>query len=477
MKNASRIAGNFGLKLFSDLYSKIGMLVLVLCVARVFGAEAFGKYAVSFALVNIFYIFTDFGLHTLLVRDIGKERSIANEYWEKFLSIKLISALAAVILIFITAQLISFPADTKRIIVAASIWMVANSLIDGSNALFTAYEKLHFVLWNTLIYRTLLYIIGFTAIYFNAALFNIIMIIAGSSVLGSITGLYFINKYFFKFNVKFSWSFFLKRIKNSWPLALSGVFMTIYMRIDTILLSKMKGDIETGIYNSAFKLFETLVFIPTVFQNVALPYFARYVFQDDDRVIAASAQASAFMLILSLPMSIALIIKADWVMNLLYGSKYDGGETALSILACAIPFLFALTIPASVLIAANKQKIIGYSSLAATLINITGNILLIPVSGYVGSSIMLLATHVVLFLVLAIAAKRWVINRLVLWKFVRVVLAGVLMSCLLVFIDFKYDLLGILAGFLIFYGCLIPLRVIHLKEIREFIISFKERNV
>ena len=64
-------------------------------------------------------------------------------------------------------------------------------------------------------------------------------------------------------------------IRNSWQFLLAEVFTEVYFRVDSVLLSIMKGDKEVGYYNAAYQLIEALVrLIPVSFASAMFPVLA-----------------------------------------------------------------------------------------------------------------------------------------------------------------------------------------------------------
>jgi O-antigen/teichoic acid export membrane protein len=479
MKNTRKIAQNFIVKLGADLYSRAGMLALVIVIARVYGADAFGKYAVAFTLVNLFYVLTEFGLHTILVRDIARDLTYAHEYWKRFVALKIVLAVFTIVALSITAAIMAYSTEIMFMLAWATVWMIANSCIDSIYAYFTAFEKMRYVLINTLVYRSMLYGIGFPALLIaKVSLVTICGIIAGSSVVGAVYAWYLAGRYIGPQGVAFNKSFMAQRLRDSFPIGSTGIFASIYLRLDTIIISKLRGNLETGIYNSAYKIYETIVFIPSLFQSIILPSLSRYINSDLGRFRFASTRAMISMLALSAPITICLFMKSDWIMRQLYGSDYTAAAGALRIFSPAIILLFVSVIPTAMLIAAGKQRFNAYASFCAMIINAGGNLILIPRFGYTGAAGMIVATQMV-FCVLVMKYTWQLFETAYALKSIgKVAIAGVCMlGFLSLFGNVMPPLLLIVIALIIFTVMLFALRLFTVREARAVLFMSEDTRL
>ena len=63
------------------------------------------------------------------------------------------------------------------------------------------------------------------------------------------------------------------------------------------------------------------------------------------------------------------------------------------------------------MIALNKEKIYAYTAIAAAILNIIGNLYMIPLSGAKGAAMVTVATEAFLFFVLGYVYSKWLTNR------------------------------------------------------------------
>src|SRR5664279_2980931 len=64
-------------------------------------------------------------------------------------------------------------------------------------------------------------------------------------------------------------------ILEALPLTISGAFLLIAFRIDTVILSLLTNNSEVGIYNAAYNLLVALLFLPSVYVMAIFPVLSR----------------------------------------------------------------------------------------------------------------------------------------------------------------------------------------------------------
>lgn len=115
-------------------------------------------------------------------------------------------------------------------------------------------------------------LIKFTLILLEAPLIYFIIAFAFEFVFNAIG--YFIVYHLQKLKVvrwKFDKNLAISLLKDSWPLILSGVVVSIYMKVDQVLIKNMLDVKEVGYYAAAVRLSESWYFIPVAISNALFP--------------------------------------------------------------------------------------------------------------------------------------------------------------------------------------------------------------
>jgi len=145
-------------------------------------------------------------------------------------------------------------------------------------------------------------------------------------------------------------------IKESWPYAISIVFVTIYFNIDSVMLSKMKGEEAVGFYNAAYLLVLALVFISTSVSNSVLPNIKRNLDGNPDIARAVFKRSLMFLGAVSITLTVILFVFARPVIHLVYGNEYAISAVILLIIVWVVPFIFLTNFFGRYLGIVNLQK-------------------------------------------------------------------------------------------------------------------------
>ena len=203
------------------------------------------------------------------------------------------------------------------------------------------------------------------------------------------------NRYLGKAEFHFDKTKILKLLKKSLPYATIIALMTLYTRLDSVLVLKLlpNGRAEAGNYAMSYRLLDAAAIIGTLLAGQLLPLFAAN-FINKAR-LQLIIKWSSIILIPAVLGTIVCSLESDWLIKLLYPEKYseEVGQV-FSILIWCFPGMVLVNIFGTLLTAAGEVKRINQMALAACIINITGNLILIQTFGLKGVAITAVITQV-----------------------------------------------------------------------------------
>lgn len=175
--------------------------------------------------------------------------------------------------------------------------------------------------------------------------------------------------------------------------------VSCFFRIDTVMLSVLKGDAAVGIYNAAYVPLLALGVIPTVFISALYPVMSRYFVSSRDSLEPFTGLSSKYMAILGFPVAIGCFALADRFIALFYADQFSASIIAFQILAFFIPIGWVRSIMGTLLTSINQQSLRTVSVGLSALFNIVLNVLMIPYISYIGASIATVLSEVFLHFV------------------------------------------------------------------------------
>jgi len=400
MNTVQRIVKNTGVLLASQIISRLLAFFYVMYTARYLGAKGFGILSFALAFTGIFGVFTDLGLGQLTIREVARDKSLVSKYLANISVMKVILATITFGLIVLLINLLGYPKQTIEIVYLIALSVIFGAFTQMFNSIFQAFERMEYVslgqiLKSILVLSGVIFAIkqGFGVISFASLFLIASIIVLVYSLL--ILRWKFANPVFTSANklLEVDWSFWKPTIKEALPFGLTGIFVTIYYWIDSVMLSLMKGNEVVGWYNAAYRLMLVLLFIPSALNVAVFPVMSRLYISSEKSLKFAANRYFKYMAIIGIPIGVGTTLLARRIILLIFGAEYINSIIALQILVWSSIFLFLSSAFARLLETSNRQIIITKITVINASANVVLNLILIPRFSYIGASIATVITE------------------------------------------------------------------------------------
>ncbi len=201
-------------------------------------------------------------------------------------------------------------------------------------------------------------------------------------------------------------------IQKSFPYALLIVLMTLYTRIDALLLlhfSADNGQQEAAYYAQAYRLIDALYMFAMVFAGLLFPMFAKMLKENPQAIGALVSQASKLLLGSSLAFIVFSFSRGGALIDQVYSNTSVDSGSILFLLSIAFFGMASNLIYGSLLTANGSLKVLNTISFVGFLVNISLNLILIPKvlnGGAVIAAGVAALTQIIVALAQAIYCKR-----------------------------------------------------------------------
>ncbi|MEQ9107787.1 MAG: flippase [Limnobacter sp.] len=175
--------------------------------------------------------------------------------------------------------------------------------------------------------------------------------------------------------------------KDSWPLVLSGIAVSLYMKIDQIMLGQMIGNEAVGIYSAAVRISEVWYFIPMVVVASVFPAILEAKKRSEDEYHNKLLNLYKLMVAIGLAVAVPMTFLAEPIVVLLFGPAYVAAGAVLAIHVWASVFVFLGVASGKWFLAENLQALSLQRTAIGAAANIALNLLLIPKFGEVGAAV------------------------------------------------------------------------------------------
>lgn len=387
------VAKNTGFLLLGRGVTKIISFFILLYIARYLGPTDFGKFSFVFAFIYFFGFITEIGIHDILVREAAKEPDNAGKLIGNATIVKVVLSFIALLSAIVAINLMDYPESTKNALYIASLGLVATCL----NPFGIIYEinlKMEYSVFFSVASRIFFLLFVFIAGLRNSTLIVFVFASVAADFLETLLMILFSGKFVkTKFNLELD---ITKRIlREALPVAVASVFTMIYFRIDVVMLSILKGDIDVGFYSAAYRLTEAFIFLPSVLITSIFPLMSKYNKNSQTLFNDIYTHSFKYLLASGLLMGVIITFLAERIILSIYGVEYYQSIKVLQILIWATSIMYVNVLLGSTYISSGHQNIIAKVSAFAALFNVGLNLLLIPSFTYVGAALATVATEFV----------------------------------------------------------------------------------
>ncbi len=391
-----KFVGSLILLLFVNFLIKpIWIYGIDLQVQNQVGADAYGLYFSVLGFLIIFNIMLDMGLAHYSNREIASDSQLLARHFSEIFLIKVLLALVYFIVAIGLGYFLGYWSMGPKILLWLSLSQVFASAL---YFLRSHLAGLHLFRWDALfsvLDKSLLIVLIGYIIYFSQTEIDIVTFAALQALAYGLTSLLALSIILIKvpyFKPHLRWVKFKKRLGDSFPYALMIFLMSLYTRVDSVMLQQIVGNTEAGIYAQAFRLLDTLNQPAYLFSVLLLPMFAT-IFSRKESVSELAKLAFVMVYVMTLSISLAGFYESDELMNFLYVKHGEVSSGLLQILLFSSLAFGASYVFGTLLTARGDLRQLNYIALGGFILNILLNLILIPAYGAQGAAIATVATQ------------------------------------------------------------------------------------
>lgn len=372
-------------------------VVLFIFIARFLGDVEFGKLSFAQSFTGILVIFADVGMSSFTIREVARDRNLAPQYISNIAIIKMLLSGMTFALMALIINLMNYPEDTTFIVYLFGFSAILNSFSMFFRSIFKAFERMEYEAYLNIICSAIKTSTGLLLLFSGYGIIEVAYAFVFAGIINLFLSLVVTLKRFAKPTVKIDLELWKHLLSGALPFCMTLVVGMLYLRIDVVMLSAMKGDAAVGWYNAACTIVYGLVFIPTILSSAVFPVMSRLFTSSTDALKVMIEKFAKYSFITALPILIILIVLADEFITIIYGNEFINSIITLQILSVYLSMRFVNHATGFTLSSTNKEHLRAFSAAIAAGSNIILNLFLIPEYSYVGAAVATVLTEVVLF--------------------------------------------------------------------------------
>jgi len=333
-----RLTSNAGILLINNVGSAALAFLISVIIGRGLGAQGLGQYSFIMAWVSPLIMLADFGMGSLITRDVAKDRDTAIPLLRTSTFALIPIAGSILIIAWFVIPITNVAPIVMNGLMVAALLIILDPWYGLYTALFRAFERM----WPILIIN-----VGGLVIQVIAA---ILAVSTGAGLIGVIGAVVIVNV----IQLAAMWEMWriyapeapewiippkvTELVKRAWPFALAAVLGALQLRLNVLLLEHLAGDVAVGWYAAASRFVEAGRMIPNAFFGALFPALSSLA-ADPDAMRHTFQRATRLLTQYAVAAGIGLTVLGGLLLRLTYdpqGTTFVGATPVLAILGWSL---------------------------------------------------------------------------------------------------------------------------------------------
>lgn len=433
-----------------------------------FGPDGFGKFSFAQVISLYFLYLADFGLQTLGTRAIAQDKKeIKRHVWNISL-LRTVLAVGCFLLLILVSFIFPKVREAQSLIILFGLAVLPSAVL--FEWVFQGIEEMEYVAVGRIlkgaVFAGLVFFFVRTPDHLSYAAAFYVTGIAVASIL-------LIGIYLKKYGVSrgtVDGEILKRTLIAAVPLAAGSFITQINYNFGTIALGIYLSDEDVGLFSAAYKIVLFLwAFAAVAAANAVFPLMVKSYKRSVTLFSDSLKNLLRIFVFVAIPVGIGGAILASRIMDFLYSPEYQKAVVVFQLSIWMVVIVIYRMIFENALIAANSQRkyFIGY--VWAGTLTIVGNLLLVPVIGFIAPSIVGILSESAILLYFVTSCK-FVRFSYILKITIKPLFAGLLMALALLLLP-QNLLVMLIVGIVVYFALLLILRAITVEEVAGYVHS------
>lgn len=385
----SRISRNTLTLLISNLGGAPLSFILSALIGRALGTEGLGAYAVAMAWVLPLSFVVEFGLATLMQRDLAADLSAVRATLESVVLSRLLIGGAVMLLLIIAAPLISSDPNVILGLHISAPMVIILPLFSTFSAVYKAYGAMWPVPWLNIGMLLAQVILTVGALAAGGGL-AVVLILNVATSAAQLAAAYVIYRW--RFSKPDAETRRLEAIKilpllrRAAPFALAALFAALQTRLSVILLEQLATTVQVGYFSAAARFVEAARMIPNAFFGALFPALAALA---ADRVLMRHTFRRGMLGLgaVGAVTGIGFLLLAQPLITLTYGTEFTPAVPVLQALGWSLLFSNLRGARTLYLYALGQENRVNHINGIVIIAQAALSVLLIPAANALGVAV------------------------------------------------------------------------------------------
>ena len=371
-------------------------------MAPLLGTDGMGIANLATDVSTILLIIANYGLGTLITREVARNREMTMPVMWAALKIRLALAAVCFVGLFGYAALAGFGPLERGALYVMGLGVFIEASAMACDAVLQAHDRVISQMWGQIASAVAYFALawwwldagyGIMGVMWANVASRVVRLMVMAPLMFRGTGPWILNPPG-RAEVKAAQSRGLLAL--GWPIFLASTFGVLYYKIDTPLLRSFMDQRAVGIYTSGHRALDFLSYLPGLFATAMFPTLLRAA-KDEGGMERVSERALRYLHLLVMPVTLLFMLAAEPVTMWLVKGETGFADSirVFRVVIWGMPFIAATSVLNRMLYTAGKERSFVVIALVSLTFNLTVNILAIPRYGYMGASAAVVASQAV----------------------------------------------------------------------------------
>jgi O-antigen/teichoic acid export membrane protein len=371
----------------------------VMALTRYLGLEQYGSLTLAYAYWSLCALIVEAGIDVTLVREASQNPARLAHLVSNGMMLRALIALAAFVGALLALPWLGYDPE-QRMLFSLTLVLILFSPLAVSRVIFLVLQRIGHIAVIDLVGQLVHTACILLAILLHGSLMQIVSMQIVATALTQVCSVYCGWRLLpHTAPLRLDWHVWRALFWQSWPILLSSLCTSAYLPISRLIVGRVLGSADAGLYTVALNLSLIFNVLPTFYFASVYPLLAQAYTTDTAYFQQLYRFSFKVMMLFIFPVALLMSLTGRELIRLYAGPAYLAGTPVFSVMAWTTVFVFAGQVVYYLLLATRQQHLLPGMTLLFLCVQVGAMALLLPTVGLIGTAIATLGMYIVAFCV------------------------------------------------------------------------------
>ncbi|HXN45325.1 MAG TPA: flippase [Bryobacteraceae bacterium] len=389
----STVVRNFASLLIGRMGSQALSFLTNAYLARRIAPAGFGAVGLAQSIISYLGLLSDSGLSVIALREGAQDPSRLDDLIRSITGLRLALSCALVPVGLLAAHFLPFSESSLNVLRVFSLSLPLQAL--AVDWVFRALQRMHYAAITQLATAALTLLLTVAFVHTPRHLQRVPWLSVATGAAALALSLYLLGRTGHRLSIRFQFKRSKRYLAQSLPLCAASFAITLYIQANFLILGKVHGDTEVGLYAAAFKVAAFVFTITSLYFSAmapALMELAARSGRDAARLLTESVRVTAAGACGLVAIGAA---GSGFILRWVFGAPFLPATNALAILLCSGGVVAVTSNWGQLAIASHRERLVLWATALGGCVNLIVCAALVRRYGSLGAAIGNLAAEIV----------------------------------------------------------------------------------